>query len=231
MVIATNSSPIILGRRLRYLRNLARLTIIDFAALAGVSNPSISYWENGQIDHPIKAKSMAKVIDGFKKVGIEVSEQWLRTGEGELPSFRGGIIPLEERDIEPIITKRNILGADEPLDIKMHLNVILGDEMKLFTSIELSVVAKVEHGQLYPFISKGDLVGGIWQQASYIVSPTICILKRNNQLEVVGIKRSCKPEKFDIFYVDNSLDHSHESEIGVSLYKVAPIFRIWRLPI
>jgi transcriptional regulator with XRE-family HTH domain len=261
MIISTSSSPVIMGRRLRYLRNLARLTIIDFATIAGVSNPSISYWENGQINHPIKSKSMTKVIDGFNKVGIDVTERWLRTGEGELPSFRGSVIHLEERDIEPIATRRNPLGEDQPLDLKLQLNAILPAEMKLFVAIELSVVAKVDHCQLAPFINKGDLVGGIWQQASLIIEPTICIFKRNNQLEVAGIKRSKKPEKFDIFYhvqlpeipkpsrpsrkrnrgaslpnepisTEASADSEENKllplETGVALYKVAPVFRMWR---
>lgn len=226
MIIPTSNSPVILGRRLRYLRKIVRLTIIEFAGLADISSPSISYWENGQIDHPIKPKSMRKVIEGFKKVGIEVSERWLRTGEGDLPLHRGALIRLEERDIEPLAVKvRN--DQENSFDVKMQLTKLFSEEVRLFTAIDLAVVTKVDHMHLMPFIKEGDFVGGVWQQACFLTEPTICIFKLNNQLKVAGIKPSQDKERFDIFYCQTQAQQ--ESTLTpVSFYKVAPIFRIWR---
>lgn len=229
MSTATNRCALLLGKRLRYLRKLAQLSIIEFAGLADVSNPSVSYWENGQIERPIRSKSMTKIIQGFKQVGIQVTERWLRTGEGELPSYKGEVIQLEEQDIDPNIYHMQA-NKEVSLDANLQLTKIVSEEIKLFTSVSLSIVAKVEHSRLMPFVSEGDLVGGIWQKACFLTEPTIGIIKLNNQLTVAGITPTEEAERFALFYFQTSHQAWPKAETElVSLYKVAPVLRVWRL--
>jgi transcriptional regulator with XRE-family HTH domain len=201
----TNDPPVIIGKRLRILRRLAGLTIAEFAALADVSSPSVSYWENGQINSPIKPKSMVRVLNGLSKVGIDVSERWLRRGEGSLPTYQGEmiVVPQHENGPEP--------APDQIVDVSTQLAAILADEIKLFTSVSHAVITKVDHDALSPFLAHGDLVGGIWQPASNLTEETVCIFRLNNKLQV----HCLKPDSADI----------------TALEKIAPVLRVWRLTI
>jgi transcriptional regulator with XRE-family HTH domain len=230
MIIPSNS-PVILGRRLRHLRKIVGLTIVEFAELAHISSPSISYWENGQINHPIKPKSMRKVIEGFKKVGMEVDERWFRTGEGDLPRYKGGLIRLEERDVEPL-GANSLSEKEDVFDAKTRLTQLVSEEIKLFTSLDSTVVIRVEHVHLMPFIKPGDFVGGVWQQSVFLTELTICIFQWKHQLRVAGIKSSQDTDRFEVFFdqIPNQEENKSKSMI-VPLPKVAPVVRIWRLPI
>jgi transcriptional regulator with XRE-family HTH domain len=223
---SSNNPALLLGKRLRYLRKLAQLSIVDFAGLADVSNPSMSYWENGQIGRPIRAKSMTKILQGFKRVGIQVTERWLRTGEGEFPSYKGEVVQLEEEEDPTCLAS---IDKEESLDTSFPLTQIAANEIKLFMSVPLTVVVKVEHSLLMPFVNQGDLIGGIWQKASSLIEPTMGIVKLNNQLTVAGIKPSEEADQFAIFYFQalNQAWLKAQTEL-VSLYKVAPILRVWR---
>ncbi|HEX4044626.1 MAG TPA: helix-turn-helix transcriptional regulator, partial [Gammaproteobacteria bacterium] len=139
------------GKRLRILRDTAGLTLQEFCKASGVSYPSLSYWENALIVSPLKPKSMAKVIHGFKKIGIEVSEEWLRYGKGHLPLFKGAPLELEETDSLTIVDLKNFHTVDNT-----QLARIFSEETKLFASLEQAVIFKVDHSKMVPFIEKGD---------------------------------------------------------------------------
>lgn len=222
-----HSSPAAIGRRLKILRNAAKLTISELGALAGISNPSISYWENGQINNPIKSKSMAKLLEAFKKSGIEVDEKWLRTGSGDLPIAQNQVLegvmhpPLPSPlTLQPTLSAASNLATQ---DSSTQLATILSEEIKLFASLEQAVITKIDHSRLSPYLDKGDWVGGIWQSATRSIEEQICIFFWNEQLHVACLKTTSKAFHFDVFYSkdDNAIQN-------LFLEKIAPVIRVWR---
>lgn len=220
-----------IGIRLRMLRKLADLKRQELASLADVSKASITIWERGKIDSPIKAKSMAKLLEAFRKVELEVKERWLRYGTGEPPIYKGKPVSTSElsQNIKPPLIKEDREEIFEE-DVSTQLAAILSEEIRLFTSLKQAVIVKIEHSSFEPFLKKGDMVGGIWQSSFYLHEEKLCIIKHNHQLRVARIKKSTKEGLFDVCYsaTDNLLIDEIVEIHDQPLEKLAPIIRIWR---
>jgi transcriptional regulator with XRE-family HTH domain len=222
--------PAIVGARLRLLRNTADLTILDFVKLSGISHPSISYWENGRLGHPIKPKSLKKIRDGFQKIGLEVTGNWLLKGELPIPTYKDILIPWEPSHPK-LDTIAETPAPENKLPVDTHLATVFADEMKLFDRLEQSIMTKVDHAYLKPFLDRGDFVGGIWQSPEDLTEPTICIFRIDNNLHIGCLKKRKKKNYFDIFYPKNKIapEPSVPELKNVQLDKVAPVTRVWRL--
>ncbi|HEX4045423.1 MAG TPA: helix-turn-helix transcriptional regulator [Gammaproteobacteria bacterium] len=211
-----------IGKRLRVLRDTAGLTLQEFCKTSGVSYPSLSYWENALIISPLKPKSMEKVIHGFKKIGIDVSEEWLRYGKGTLPTLNGEPLKLEEeRNLNPDNIKTF------PAVDNTQLARIFAEETKLFASLKQAVILKVDHSRMMPFFEKGDHVGGIWQPASTLIDTTVSIFQLKGNLHVAYIKKSAKENLFKISYLVDENKKNEQSQL-ITLESIAPVIRIWR---
>lgn len=216
--IITTSTAI--GHRLRLLRNLAGLKREDLANLSKVSKASISYWEHGRINSPIKSKSMAKVLAAFKEAGVEVKERWLRDGTGEPPKYKGQNILFNDGQIPTNAEFSNTDHNQE--DLTTQLASLLSDEIKLFTVLQQAVIVKIDHDEFSPVLYRGDMVGGIWQDSAILHEETICIIKLNNKLTARCIAPGTKQGLFDITY------NKKEKISDCPLDKLAPIIRVWR---
>lgn len=225
----TNNSPIAIGKRLKALRIIAKLKRVDLATMANVSKPSITYWEHGQINSPIKSKSMAKMLGAFKKAGIIITERWLRTGEGELPTYEDGTAVVFKEELLPFIAgHKETAPALKRTDIATNLATIFSEEIKLFAALEQAVMLKVEHNGLAPYIEKGDLVGGIWQPGLNVTREKVCIFSINNQLQVGCIKKRTEENLFDLIYTNPAHGITGSTTSSLFLEEVAPVLRVWR---
>ena len=143
-----------MGKRFKLLMVIAKINRNQFAELAGVSKPSVTYWVHGQIDRPIGPKSMAKIMQAFNKLGIEVTERWLRTGEGEPPIYQGKIIEFKEHETVFDAPRRSNTHENPSLvskDISTTLAQLLSNDIHHFTSIPHSVITKIESSYFSPF--------------------------------------------------------------------------------
>lgn len=217
--LITTSTAI--GHRLRLLRNLAGLKREDLANLSKVSKASISYWEHGRINSPIKSKSMAKVLAAFKEAGVEVKERWLRDGTGEPPKYKGQTILFNDGQI-PVTPEFSNTDNNQQEDLTTQLANLLSDEIKLFTELQQAVIAKIDHDEFSPLLHRGDMVGGVWQDSSTLHEETLCIIKLNNKLTVRCVAPGTEQGLFDITY------NKKEKLSDCALEKLAPIIRVWR---
>jgi transcriptional regulator with XRE-family HTH domain len=221
MVSKTSTSAIAMGKRLRLLRETANLTIMEFSKLAGVSYPSISYWENGTSS--ITTEKMEQLITCYEQLGFNIDEKWIRRGENNPPTYHGKMIRWEpEEESSTSISPSHSTLA--PIDLSTQLATILAEEMRLFTALDQAVIVKIDHSYLAPYFDKGDHVGGLWQPAAgiHFIEPTVCIFNWNSQLHVACLEKSKDEDKFIISY-NKSLSSSH-----TGLDKIAPISRLWR---
>jgi transcriptional regulator with XRE-family HTH domain len=209
-----------IGKRLRFIRKAAGLKREDLAAKAEVSRASISYWEHGKVNSPIKSKSLNKLLNAFSEVGLEVTEKWLKEGLGESPRYEGKLLLTNYPE------EININNEKLKSDTTIQLASIFSDEIKLFTTIPQTVILKINHSNFLPFIDKGDLVGGIWQSSQLLSEPSLCIIETNGQLDLSYVKKSSKEGALNIY--NNYSSINEKSYTTAYLDKLAPIIRLWR---
>lgn len=214
-----------IGQRLRLLRKALGLKRHELADLAGVSNATITIWERGKISGQIKQKSMNKLIDIFQCRGLTVTPQWLLSGFGESPSFNGKNVGQSK----PLLTDSEILDNQET-NPQLATTLSLTEEIKIFTTIKNSVIAKVDNSFLEPFLNKGDIVGGIWHTNYYSEDKFLCILTVDGRIQVALANSGNKKGHFDITF--NKISKNKINIINFNknfnLERIAPIIRIWK---
>lgn len=225
MFIAQDESLQAVGRRLKRLRLMAGLNRAQLAELAGAGVTSISIWENAA-GNAMTDKSADKIISALKERGVTCSKEWLLKGIGIDPQVtltkQGTIAANIEQAAEQVI------GQLSPQTI-----AVLQEEIKLFAhSNPLAVVIKVEHDGMKPFIQKGDVVGGIWQQATRMRFNTdeICIVEMDGKLDVRNIRNGTKESLFHISYISYNPNLIVPFNLqDMLLTRVALLKRLWRL--
>jgi transcriptional regulator with XRE-family HTH domain len=222
-MLENDSSPYAIGKRLRFLRNMAGLKRKALADMAQVTPTSISLWEHGKASGIMTPRSMSKILEALKNTGIKSSEHWLRTGIGEDPL----LLPKSDKDEKPFVIQEE---QEEKLSIKLATSI--SEEIKLFTSLShLAVILKIDRASFFPLLEKGDWVGGIWQPATTLKEEKICIIKLNEQLQVAYLKKR-NDGNIDVCTEFTKLpahdDNLSESFNPVFLEIIAPIIRIWR---
>ncbi|HEX4044228.1 MAG TPA: helix-turn-helix transcriptional regulator [Gammaproteobacteria bacterium] len=222
MVETVSEEVIAMGQRLAQMREMVRLKRYELAKLADVDTSSISLWEHGRIPTGMTQKSIKKILDAFKKAGLEASIEWFQSGKGAGPKL-----------INPFLVdfnQANISETPHTLNedlIKLATN--LSDEIINFSSLtHLAVVTKLEHGGFAPYIKKGSFVGGVWQPSSSLKEEEICIFKIEDKLNVGLIMRNKEEELFNISYALISSNNATEKLSNIKLDTIAPVIRIWR---
>lgn len=225
MLMAQDESLQAVGRRLKRLRLMAGLNRAQLAELAGAGVTSISIWENAA-GNAMTDKSADKIISALKERGVTCSKEWLLNGSGTDPQVtltkQGTIAANTEQAAEQVI------GQLAPQTI-----VALQEEIKLFAhSNPLAVIIKVEHDGMKPFIQKGDVLGGIWQQATWTQLNTdeFCIVEMDGKLDIRNIRSGTKEGLFNVSYIAyNSHLVAPFNLQDMYLTKIAPLKRLWRL--
>lgn len=225
MLMAQDESLQAVARRLKRLRLMAGLNRAQLAELAGAGVTSISIWENAA-GNAMTDKSADKIISALKERGVTCSKEWLLKGSGTDPQVtltkQGTIAANIEQAAEQVI------GQLSPQTI-----VALQEEIKLFAhSNPLAVIIKVEHDGMKPFIQKGDVVGGIWQQVArtQFNADEICILEMDGKLDIRNIRSGTKEGLFHVSYISyNSNLIAPFSLQDALLTRIAPLKRLWRL--
>ena len=223
-----------LGLRIKFLRKeVAKVKLLDFAEKALVNKNTLSLWENGKLlSRPIQDGHMSNLIKAFKHYGIEVTERWLRTGEGQAPIYKGK--PIVPHDIHSD-TNENLISkdfyADKSINIKPSEEEkfkVFIDEIKLFTSaVKQSVVTKIDHSEMLPMVDKGDWVGGIWEENPNLMEERICILELiSGQLHVALVKKAEQESLFQLRYFSNM--EQYKTIQTQNIIRIAPVVRIWR---
>lgn len=227
-----NKSALAQGVRIRFLRDkIAKVNLINFAATAEVNKNTLSTWETGDLAKPILAKNFEKLIKAFNQYGIEVSERWLRAGEGDMPKLNGQSITFDANSlfISANSSKDGSSTTQHFDNLSNILNKNLLDELKTFSSIKDAILTKVEHGGFLPLLEKGDWVGGVWQDSSILVEPKLCIVEIKLDVQHLAILTPTKKKQhFDMSYLNNSTNFlANHDKKDVFFERVAPVIRYW----
>lgn len=222
-MLENDNSRVAIGRRLAYLRKMARLKRDELAKLADVTGTSISLWENAKSSGPMSVRSMQKILGAFKKSGISATEEWLKGGIGDVPQKIIAPILVEKTSDLDLLTENHL-----EKDTLLKLAANLSEEIQKFTSVSpLSAITKMDHNHFSPFLEKGDFVGGVWQSSSALKESKICIIQLENSLSVGYVEKSKKNNLFNIKYNLND-SYNTEGMNNITLKNVAPILRIWK---
>lgn len=76
------------GKRLKYLREITRLSRRAFALKHGISPGTLQNWEEGRYECGLTEKTVAKLIHIFQFENIVCSTNWLLYGEGSSPKHQ-----------------------------------------------------------------------------------------------------------------------------------------------
>ena len=135
------------NERLKYIRELLKLTRAYMHEKHGISQDSLAAWENGKAR--VTDSCVDRCIKAYRAEGLIVSKEWILAGEGLDPKFsldlsryfRAQPTEKPEGDID-----------DEILKLK---------ELEYFKSLTPnSVVSVISSDDMLPLYASGDYVGG-----------------------------------------------------------------------
>jgi|GEM_PF-5137360 len=206
---------VIRARKLKLLRKITGLNIIEFSEKIGISRATVSYWENSARGG-LSSKGAKNVVNYLKTIGIECSYDWLFNNRGNPPKFPDKIVI--QQDIFSIYKSQN--KNQEMLEVLTSIN----EEISLFLERnQNAVITKIKDVDFEPFFRFGDIVGGIWQPIISINTlPCICIIHYNDNNEIVHIIKRLENDKF----LCKLSNHINSEEIF--LKEAAQISRLWR---
>lgn len=220
-MLENDESPEAVGKRLRRLRQIAGLKRKQMAELAEVGETSISVWEHGKSNFELSQRSINKILDAVKKVGIFCSEDWLRKGVGVPPK------------IMPNDNSEKIINFIKQGHFEKEITLTLEEEIQLFASLHSSnVILKVEHDGMLPIIKSGDYIGGTWYSNfddNQFEQNIACIVQINGKLDLRNIRKGTKPDLYTISYLTYSTGLTAPFEIrDIPVQKIAQLKRLWR---
>lgn len=98
------------GERLKYIRSLAQLTREAIKAKFNISSATLRSWEEDKVN--ISEEKIKACIEAYRSVGILTNLEWIKTGEGLLPTIKG----KEPKFVEQLLY--NNIDSNEKIDAK-----------------------------------------------------------------------------------------------------------------
>lgn len=189
-----------IGQRIKELRKMLGLTQKEFANRIGKSTISIAKWEAGD---RTPDESTLKLI--AKEFGV--SEEWLKTGEGEIlvkglpASGEDEYIEIPLYDVYASAGTGIINYQEAPKPIKIDewfARMVLG-----LSSTNGLFLVKAYGDSMHPTIKSGDfLIGRFWEYEGFLLEGAVYILRIGNELFVKRFRRDRANKKL-IFSPDN----------------------------
>ncbi|MFN7097065.1 MAG: helix-turn-helix transcriptional regulator [Gammaproteobacteria bacterium] len=147
------------GQRLKYIRNMLRLTRAYLHEKYNLSTDSLNAWESGKLK--LTPKALDRCIKIYNKEGIFVSKNWILTGEGLAPKLS--------------ISIANYFQTPTP-DSQGNFADLTDDEL-ILREVDFfkqttpnAVVMLVSNDEMLPLYEAGDYVGGRFQSSDFIHS-------------------------------------------------------------
>jgi DNA-binding transcriptional regulator YiaG len=132
------------SKRVRYIREeILRLSRAKFSERTGISPNSLQNWEQGRNENTgVPEQSAKRLLEAFKKEGVDCSLEWLLYGLGNPPSspFSSSAAPLIKMQDEDSIIK---------------------EELALFHTLNQNTIdAIINDDAMSPYFWPGDVVAG-----------------------------------------------------------------------
>lgn len=193
------------GARVQYLRRLSGLGRKEFSQKYRISESTLRAWE---LDiTPISDKLLSRFLNAMEEEGIITSAPWIRHANGLNPKVK----------------------FLKPAEISTNKKITIEDEVNYFLEAGNNrVVCTVSDNFNEPFLSEGDIVGGIICRDKYIdnILDKICIVQKCDEKEwkIRLLKKSNIESRFNLLCLQ-----SHKTpdlcpiEYDVSLSTIAPL--------
>lgn len=137
------------GTRLKYLREVTRLSRRAFSLKHGVSPGTLQNWEDGRYERGITQKAAIKLLTMFQAEGIEVTLDWLLYGKGCSPKHRFW-------HIQPITNTQPQETLNEPFDEIHLIQQTIENEKRYKLNNELfNAAANGRHKEIMKLINIG----------------------------------------------------------------------------
>ena len=135
------------GHRIRLIRNAIRYSTRKFEANHGVNASTIKNWESGR-GGGLTADGALKLIDAFRKEGIDCTLEWLLYGKG----------------VDPISSRQNKVNLESSIytaEAATPESAIV-QELRLFHQLNPGAIDTiVSDDAMLPLLTPGDYVAGI----------------------------------------------------------------------
>lgn len=207
--------------RLKLARKLTGLTLDEIPAKFGISKHTFYAWESGR--NPIREKSVPKIINAFRQVGIYCSHDWLMQGIGLSPRF------MYEVSAASDLLHKNRDETPEEWE-QFYDEMAIFSEIKVFQKVNKNTDVKfISDDAMAPWFGPGEYVGGICYFGDDILEKAInanCIIE--TQTGECYIRHLSKGKKEGLYNLTCLNPHANVSDLilyNVGLLSAAPI--IW----
>lgn len=219
------------GKRLRFVRTIAGMTVKVFARQCGVGLTTVNYWENGV--NRLTERGAQKVVRAMQDEGIACTTLWLLQGIGELPRISDQT-KLSRLNYNSVVlpTLRFAVHEEPHIYSETHLR----EEMKLFKNLHTShLVCAIRDYDMSPVYQPGDWVGGptLSSEVFELAHGKNCIVqfKEGNVLvrrvRVEGVQAN--KLSFYVINAEYSLKYPPIYQVSTEVVTaLAPVMRVWR---
>lgn len=204
------SSPGARGKRLKTLRKLTDLTREAIAKRYAISASTLRSWEDGKATG-LTEQGARRIIDAFKREGIQCNIGWLMYGKGNQPFFKIGVT-------EPSPT---ITVIDDDKDITNELNYFIQHHPHAAYFV-------VQDDAMEPLYCKGDYIAGNQRYGKAIdelVGKNCIVETKTGDKYVRFLRQGSKPNVYHLFCINQNTQVKFPVLYDVSLLSAAPV--IW----
>ncbi|MBU0455188.1 MAG: S24 family peptidase [Pseudomonadota bacterium] len=143
------------GDRLKQIRKLLRVSRAYFYQKYGLSTDTLKAWENNKA--PLTEKGLVRCMQMFREEGVDVSKDWVRTGEGMDPKIAIDF----GRYVHEFTSNYDAEKSDDAF--------LLMQEIEFFKSHAANaIVMLVPDETMLPFYQSGAYVGGFLKPGSQV---------------------------------------------------------------
>jgi DNA-binding transcriptional regulator YiaG len=223
IVDLTNATP---AQRLKYVRQLARLSRPYLEEKHQLPEATLKVWENSQ--SRITPKGLNRCIDIYRKEGVVLSKEWVMTGEGLSPQLSVGIGNYLASDLHYPFPEQRLRDADDAFFPKDD-NICMLREASFFKeSYADTVVLIVADNDMWPTYQAGDYVGGCFRRGKAVTEALQrdCIVRLKNGEKILRrLFKSKRNKCYNLMCVNPMPEAEQPIMFNVEIECAAPV--IW----
>lgn len=207
------------GTRLRHLRKMLKMTILEFANLCESGDSTIRQWEQGKASG-LSRKGAVKICEKLETVNLICDIEWLLEGQHTPPYLK----QLPQTVVVPSIPNHFLIkkNADEEKNIKW--------EVDYFSQLAVDpLIIRIFDDAMEPFFFKGDYAAGsrISGEAIQRLIGKSCIVKTIDGLLLLRYIDSYRSGKYQLTAL-NLKSNAEFLTLETELVCAALVTRLWR---
>lgn len=204
------------GARVRQLREILGLTIVEFAQLCACGESTVRFWEHAR-GPGLSTRGAKKIVSAIeKKTSLECDLHWLLDGDGPIPYENPTSNSISE-EIKSFSSEENELKADIE---------------KFNTSQTSHLLLCLQDDAMAPFFKKGDYIGGIkvvGEEINQLIGEICIVQTLGGQILLRKLYDSPQPGKYRLSAINPAAQDAllaYDTELSSAAW----ITRLWRYP-